>query len=348
MGINVLHSTGFLSRVERLALLLVVVLLSLTSTVGYSQVADHRPRIGLVLSGGGAIGFSQIGVLAWLEEHHIPVDYIAGTEVGGWVGGSYATGMSATEISQFLQRIDFGLTLFLGDDSYQEKGNWNKSEKVEPPGLPGLQLDAFVSSKSPDVAVPLLPRIAHSYPNLHSFDELPTPFRCLAVDLTTGSLLVLNNGSLPEALRATTALIGVSNPVHRGHEVLVSGGILNSIPTDVVRKMGADIVIVSFADFLGGPGGESEFSSPLLQMARTLEVARMMNEMKGLQTADIVIRPHPRSAVVSEFNGPAELVKLGYDAAQEKALLLLPFAVSDSDWQQYQANRQQRRLRSAK
>jgi NTE family protein len=345
MAKNVVHSTNFLSRQGRLALFLLGALLSLTSTVGHSQVAKGRPRIGLALNGEGAIGFAQVGVLAWLEEHHVPVDYIAGTSVGGWVGGGYATGMSANEIHQFLRSIDFSVTLFLGDAPYQEKGNWTKSEKLELPGLPGLQLDAFVASKSPDLYVPLLPGIAHSYGNLRSFDDLPTPFRCLAVDLVTGRLLVLNSGSLPDALRATITMIGVNSPVHHGPEVLVSGAFVDSIPTDVVRNMGADIVIASFTDFLGRTGGETEFKSTFQQIVRTLDVARTLNEGKGLQTADVVIRPDARSFSVADLSRVDQLVEQGYRAAQEKTAMLMRFAVSDSDWQQYVTTRQQRRIR---
>jgi predicted acylesterase/phospholipase RssA len=103
---------------------LVVILLAATAALGASarrsQAANQRPKIGLVLNGEGAVGFAQIGVLRWLEENHVPVDYVAGTSVGGLVGGGYASGMLPSEIRAFVERIDFTVSLFLGDAAYQE------------------------------------------------------------------------------------------------------------------------------------------------------------------------------------------------------------------------------------
>jgi NTE family protein len=340
-----MDSTNPLSRQGRLALFLLVAVISLTSTSGHPQTANQRPKIGLALNGEGAFGFTQIGVLAWLEEHHVPIDYIAGTSVGGLVGGGYATGMSASEIRVFLRNIDFTVTLFLGEAPYQEKGNWAKSEKIKLPGLPGLQLDPFVPAKSPDLIVPLLPGIAEPYRNLGSFDDLPTPFRCVAADLNTGRLLVFSSGSLPDALRATITMIGVSSPVRSSDKVLVSGAIVDNIPTDVVRAMGADVVIASSAFSFEVKSGVSEFNSPLQQSIRAWDIAGYLNEQKGLEKADIAIHPDARGYSVGDLASLERLVELGYRAAQEKTAYLMRFAVSDSEWQQFVENRQRRRKR---
>src|SRR5262249_8366312 len=146
-----------------------------------SQAANSRPRIGLVMNGEGAVGFAQIGVLQWLEEHHIPVDYVVGTSIGGLVGGGYAAGKSPAEIRQFVDSIDLSTALFLGEAPYQDKGKWSKSESIKMPGvpgIPGLELDAFMPTKTPDMIVPLLPSIANSYRAPGNFDDLPIPFRC--------------------------------------------------------------------------------------------------------------------------------------------------------------------------
>jgi NTE family protein len=344
--INLGCSRTFLFRVASLAVFL---LGAFTSTATHSQVASRRrPRVGLAMNGEGAIGFTQIGVLRWMEEHHIPVDYIAGTSVGGLVGGGYATGMFSFEIRQFVEKIDFTAALFLGDAPYQEKGNWAKSETIKLPGLPELQLAPFMPSKTPDVAVPLLPGIANSYRNLRSFDDLPTPFRCQAADLRTGHLLILNSGSLPEALRVSITLIGASNPVHHGDQILVSGAVVNSIPTDVAREMGADIVVASFTPAttaLESSGAQSDFSSPLQQVVRTLDIARMQNESKGLATADVVILPDVKRFSASDFTRLRQLEQQGYDAAEVKAASLQRLALSDSEWEEYVRNREERRIR---
>jgi len=347
MTVDVGHSRNFLLHMGSVVVVLLVTVTSLTSAEGHSQVASQRPRIGLVLNGEGAIGFTQIGVLEWLEEHRIPVDYIAGNSIGGLVGGGYATGMSPDEIRHFFEKIDLTVSLFLGDAPYQEKGKWSTSERIKVPGLPELNLEAYMSSKSPDIIVPLLPGIANSYRNLRSFDDLPIPFRCQAADLRTGQVIVLDRGSLPESLRACITLIGVSNPVRQGDRVLVSGAIVDSIPTDLVRRMGADIVIASFtpATTLESQGEKTDFSTPLQQLSRTLDVARMQNEREGLKRTDIVILPDLRGYSAADFTRLSQLIDLGHKAAEAKAASLLPFALSESEWREYFYHRQERRIR---
>jgi NTE family protein len=344
------YSAKLLSLSGGLAVILLGVAAALTSTAWHSQGAHQRPRVGLAMNGEGAIGFTQIGVLQWMQEHHVPVDYIAGTSVGGLIGGGYATGMSPYEIRAFVEKIDFTTTLFLGEAPYQEKGKWTKSEKIKlpgVPGLPGLELDAFMPSKAPDMIVPLLPGIAKPYRNLRSFDDLPTSFRCPAADLRTGQLFEFASGSLPEALRACITLIGVSSPVRLGDKILVSGAILNSIPVDALRQMGADVVIASFTPPGTVPteGGDTEFTSLLQQMIRSLDIARTQNEMKALQAADIVIRPDIGSFTAGDLNRLQQLVDLGYAAAQAKGDSLLRFELSDDDWREYLTNRYSRRIR---
>jgi NTE family protein len=348
MAINVGHSTRFVFRVGSVGLFLLVAVASLASTVRYTQNANRRPRIGLVMNGEGAIGFTQIGVLKWTAEHHIPIDYIAGTSVGGWVGGAYAAGMFPTEIGNFVEGSNLAVRLFRGDAPYQEKGKWATPQKMKLPGLPGFELDAFVSSKHPDAIVPVLPRIANSYRNLSSFDDLPTPFRCEAADLRTGQLLVLESGSLPEALRTCLTLIGVSNPVRKGERILVSGAILDSIPTDLVRRMGAEIVIASFVSgttAFESSAGESEFSSVFQQIARSLDIAKRENERKGLEKADVLIHPDTVGFATNDFTRLRQLVNLGYDAAQAKAAYLQGYALPDTEWVEYVRNREERKRR---
>jgi len=348
MATNVAHSTSFLFRVGSVALFLLMAVASISSTARRSQSSNRRPRIGLAVDGEGAIGFTQIGVLKWMAEHRIPVDYIAGTSIGGWVGGAYATGMSPDEIGHFVENSDLTERLFRGDSPYLEKGKWASPEEIKLPGLTGLQLNPFMPSKHPDAIVPVFPRIANSYRNLRSFDDLPTPFRCEAADLRTGQLLVLGSGSLPEALRACLTLIGVSNPVRQGDRILVSGAILDSIPTEVVRSMGADIVIASFipaTTAFENFGRESEFSSVFQQIARSLDIARMQNERKGLEKADVVIKPDIASFATNDFTRIHQLVEQGYSAAGARALSLQPFELSDSQWREYVGNREDRRIR---
>lgn len=342
------HSINSGFRVASLVSVLLVAASSLILTRNQAKVPNGRPKIGLVMSGEGAIGFAQIGVLRWFEEKHIPVDYIAGSSVGGFVAGAYATGMSPAEIDRFVENMDFTVSLFFGDDPYQEKGNWTKSEKIKLPGVPELQIDPFMASKSPAAIVPLLPEVAKSYTNLRSFDDLPTPFRCQATDLASGEMVILNSGSLPEALRACITLIGISNPVRQGNRLLISGAILDSVPTDVVRQMGADLVIASFippSNFYEGSGRGSELSSPLQQMARSLDIARLQNERRSLQKADITIRADRMSFTIADFSVIHQVVEQGYHAAQAKASSLMLYSLSESEWMEYLDKRNSLRRR---
>jgi NTE family protein len=334
-----------LTRMKRFVKILLGAIIVLAATAGNSQTPVSRPKIGLVLNGEGASGFVQLGVLQWFEEHHIPVDYIAGTSVGGWVGGSYAAGVSTQEITDFLGHMNFTESMFFGEAPYQQKGNWEKPEMPKlSPGLSSFQLEAFASSRQPDFLSPLLPEIVGPYSDLRSFDDLPIPFRCVAADLTTGQVVVLDKGSLPEALRASISMIGVSSPVHIGKGSFVSGAILGSIPTDVVRKMGADVVIASSTITPAGVGmGSSMLDSVYGQMMRALDIARETNERKALETADIVIRPDIYNFTTLDLSKVAEFARLGYEAAQQKMASLLKYEVNDSDWKQYVDSRAQRK-----
>lgn len=347
MAMSFLRPKDFLLLVGSLTVLLFTAVAPLTSAGRLSQAARRRPRIGLALNGEGAIGFAQIGVLKWLTEHHVPVDYLAGTSVGGWVGGGYAIGMFPFEIQQFVEKIDFAITLFLGEAPYQEKGRWAKSDEIKVAGVPGLQLEPFMPSRWPNF-LPLLPGIANSYRNLRSFDDLPTPFRCLVADLHTGQLIVMDQGSLPEALRASIASIGVSSPIRQGDSILVSGAVLDSIPSDIVRRMGADIVIASFTSVpnnLESKGGESEYGNTFEQMARALDMARTENERRSLEGTDILIRPDTESVSAVDFTRIRQLEEKGYNAVQQKAASLMRLALSDAEWAEYVRNREERRAR---
>ena len=345
-GMRKSSSVRLLLRTFAAVLLGVVAVLA--SSPKYPQRGSGRPRVGLVMNGDGAVGFAQIGVLQWLEEHRIPVDYVAGTGVGSLIGGGYAAGKSSLEISKFIEQIDFSTALFLGDAPYQEKGKWGKSQLIKlpgVPGIPGLELDAFMPAKTPDMIVPLLPGIANAYRAPVSFDDLPTPFRCLTADLRSGELVEFASGSLPEALRACVTIIGVATPVRIGDKILVSGAIINSIPVDTIKQRGADVVIVSFISprsFSTGGGG-TEFTSLMDQMERGLEVAREKNDSGEMKKADILIRPDIGSFTAGDLTRLMELEKIGYAAAEEKAASLMVLSTSPSEWQEYLQNRYSRK-----
>ena len=205
-----------------------------------------RPKIGLALSGGSALGLAHIGVLEWFEKHHIPIDYIAGTSMGGLIGGGFAVGMTPGELRSTLRSIDWS-NVFNGETPYRDlplrrKEDVHDLQSRLVVGLrKGIQLPNGINAANPINL--LLSRICLPYSELKSFDELPTPFRCMAVDMRSGQAVALKNGSLATALRATMAIPGVFTPVERDGTIYTDGGTLNDIPTEAVKSMGADIII---------------------------------------------------------------------------------------------------------
>ena len=214
----------------------------------HQKAPGARPRIGVAFEGGGALGFAHIGVIQWLEEHHIPVDYISGTSMGGLVGGVYASGMSPDEIVEFVHQINWGAVLNgripFTDLSFRRKEDRlafpNRMEFVLKNGfsLPGgLNSGARVGL--------LLDREMLPYWDLKSFDDLPIPFRCVATEITRGEKHIFDSGSLSQALRATMSIPGLFAPVHHDNEIFSDGAALDNLPVDVARSMGADVVIAS-------------------------------------------------------------------------------------------------------
>src|SRR5215469_7603605 len=211
-----------------------------------SQQPGARPKIGVALQGGGAKGLAHIGVLQWFEDHHIPIDYIAGTSMGGLVGGLYAAGYSPAEIQKIVEGVDWDDVLS-GQTPYPALAFRRKEDYRDLPSSLEIGLRHGVQPpgglNSGQAVRMIIDRYVFPYSNVANFDQLPTPFRCVATDLVTGKPFVFHDGSLPNALRATMSIPGVFSPVKESGTVLADGGLLNNLPTDIVKQMGADIVI---------------------------------------------------------------------------------------------------------
>jgi NTE family protein len=308
-----------------------------------STAAVHRATIGLVLEGGGALGLAHIGVLRWLDENHIPIDYVAGTSMGGLVGGLYATGMSGEEINEFLKTVNWNRSL-RNELPYQARSFRRKEDKRDYPndlefGLKhGINFPSGFNSGQ-QVGL-ILDRIALPYSDLKSFDDLPTPFRCVATDLVSGKAVVFRDGPLSEALRATMSLPAIFSPVRRDDHVYVDGGIVNNLPVDVARDMGADIVIAVHLEVppLNPDQGLSVFS--VLQ--RSVGVIISANEYASMQKADVLIPAHTERFSMIDYQAAQDIVQVGYQGAEERRRVLERFALNDSDWKQYVDQRQAR------
>ena len=319
-------------------------LIALTMSVDAgAQSSQPRPRVGVAFGGGSARGLAHVGVVRWFEEHHIPIDVIAGTSMGGLIGGAFATGMSADEISQLLDHTNwdemFGFSSFQYKNVRRKQDARDYPSRIELGIRSGLSLPlALNSGQQVDF---LLTRIAGPYLSMASFDALPTPFRAVAVDLVTAQQVVLAEGALASAMRATMSLPGIFPPVERDEMVLVDGGAINNVPADVVRAMGADVVI---AINVGFKGDRRTVSRSLFGvMGQTIDTMMQTSTRRSLESADIVINPPLTEYSSQDWRLSSELAIEGYRAAEAMRDKLLPLAVSDGEWASYQQQRQDRR-----
>jgi len=309
-----------------------------------SPPPPHRPRIGLALSGGGALGLAEIGVLQWIEEHHIPVDRVAGTSMGSIIAAMYATGMSPDEIRDFAEKIDWDTTL-LPEPTYSQLSYRRKQDRRD------FQVDAPLGLKhglnGPNGVNPghgvglLLDRIAFAESDLASFDDLPIPFRCVATDMLSGEGVVLHDGPLAVALRASMAIPGVFTPVEINGRVLADGGMVENIPVETVRAMDADAVIA--VELRTPPGDREELGTIVGMLSRAVDVMIAQNEKRSLALAQAKVSVDVKGFTSDDYSRSRELIQLGHNSAASQSAALLPFAVGDVEWQQYMAKRQARK-----
>jgi NTE family protein len=310
--------------------------------VAKSGTTGH-PKLGLVLEGGGALGLAHIGVLQWMEEHRIPVSYVAGTSMGGLVGGIYATGRSPAQVKEIVNGIDWDEVL-RGQTPFQDLSFRRKQDAHEVPsslefGLrKGLQFPAGFNTGQ-QVSL-ILDRIALPYSELKSFDDLPIPFACVATDLVSGKPHVFRSGPLALALRSTMSLPGIFTPVRSGDHIYADGGLLNNIPIDVAKEMGADIVIGIHLET--APISPTASLSSFAVLGQSISVMIAANELRSMEQADLLVTVPLQKYNALDYNAADAIIKAGYDAAASKAKVLSAFSVSEAEWQQYLADRKAR------
>lgn len=317
-------------------------LLPATASTDATHGAE-RPTVGVALSGGSALGLAHIGVIRYFEEHHIPIDRIGGTSMGGLVGGLYASGMDSSQITAVAEQADWNALLNpsapFANQPVVDKQKWNRTfGKMTLRFGKGFSLPSGLNSG--EALSLLLSRLTLAYSGVSNFDDLPTPFRCVATDLVSGDAVVLDKGSLPIAMRATMSLPGVFTPVKLGQMVLVDGGVLENIPVDAVRKMGARTVI---AISLETPKPRPEqFKSLSGVLRQTVSLAIAKNEQRSLEKADLVISVDTSRFSAADYGRWKEIIEAGYRAAQAHAADLSPFELSPEEWDAYLAKRHKR------
>ncbi len=306
-----------------------------------------RPKIGVALEGGGALGLAHIGVLKWFEEHRIPIDYLAGTSMGGLVGGMYATGMNADELRDLVLKIDWGQALD-GQPPYQALSFRRKEDKrffqnnLEFGLRHGFSLPGgLISGQSITF---LFDRETLPYSNMKSFDDLAIPFRCVAADLASGKQHVFESGALGEALRATMSLPAIFTPVSSEKKLWADGGLLNNLPVDIVKTMGANIVIAVYLN--PSPFNPESKASMFTVMNRSISLMIEANELHSLETADLVVPVDLAGFTGNDYTAGAQIIGRGSAGAEKRSQMLARLAVDSGTWERHVAGRESRRIRS--
>jgi NTE family protein len=310
--------------------------------------AKGRPRIGLVLSGGGAKGFAHIGVIEELERRHIPIDVISGTSMGAVVGSMYAIGNDATELKAVARGIDwnsiFSDATKRSDLSFRRKREVrdillnfrlriDDGKPVLPTGvLGGQRLFATVQE------------LLAPWRATEDFNALPIPFRAVATNIVTGDAVVMGSGNLSTAVFASMSIPAAFPPVEREGLLLVDGMLADNLPVDVARKMGVDVVIV--VDVGEPPRSSADKINSALdvfaQMQSLLGWESIRRQRASIAGKDVLIDPDISGFGVSDFDRLEDGIERGRAAAVKAADRLAPLAVSDAEWATYLAEREAR------
>jgi len=304
---------------------------------GETALAGGRPRVGLVLSGGGARGLAHIGVLKVLEELHVPVDCIAGTSMGGVVGGVYASGMPLAEMEEQARRIDWSVAF----QDRPDRRSMTTRRKGEESGY--LALPEFGFRKG-EVLMPagvlygqnmemLFARLAVRSHGIDDLAELPIPFKAVATDIESGEAVVLGRGPLSLVMRATMSVPGVMAPVEIDGRALIDGGLVNNLPVDVARGMCGDVLI---AVNLGTPLlKRAEIRSALMvgvQMVNILTEQNVRTSLASLKPSDVLISPQLGDISAGAFDRMDDSIAVGEAAARRVEGALRALAVSEPEY----------------
>ena len=304
----------------------------------------ERPKLGLVLEGGGALGLAHIGVITWMEEHRIPVSYVVGTSMGGLVGGIYATGRSPAEVRQLINGIDWDQVLS-GVVPFRDLSFRRKQDAHDYPGQlefglrGGLQ---FPSGFNTGQEVNLvLDSVAIPYSEIASFNDLPIPFACVSTDLVSGKPHVFRDGSLALAMRSTMSLPGIFTPVRSGKSLYADGFLLDNLPVDVGKQMGPEVTLAIHLET--APLDPNTNLSSFGVLGQSISVMSAVNELRSMEQADILVTVPLQKYTSLDYNKADAIIKLGYDAAAAKASVLSAYSVSEAEWEDYIAKRNARR-----
>lgn len=305
--------------------------------------APSAPKIGLVLSGGGAKGLAHVGVLKALQEMHIPVHVVVGTSAGSAVGAVYAMGLPISTIEKRFEDIlwDSGFEDESSRDAISFRRKQEQADKLDLEvgvGWQGIKgRKGFIQGQ--ELQLILNDLLKEAVP-IRDFDYLPIPYRAVAADLETGESVAMGEGNIVDAVRASMAIPAVYPPVEWQGRLLVDGGIANNLPIDVARNLGADVIIaVDISTPLAKKGELDGALAVVDQLTNLLTRRNVETQIATLGPRDILITPDLNGASSGDFDRALELVELGATATRQYAVQLLRYQMSDDQWLAYEQQR---------
>lgn len=303
-----------------------------------------RPRIGVVLGGGGARGAAHIGVLKELERLHVPIDAIAGTSMGAIVGGLYATGINAEELEKLVSSLDWSAALS-DQPSREDLSFRRKQDEREFPinlelGVRGGDLllpKGVIQGQKLDL---LLRELTLHASQVRNFDDLPIPFRAIAADIVTGEAVVIDSGDLTRSIRASMSVPAVFAPADIDGRLLVDGGAVGNLPIDVMKRMGVDIIIAVDVEFpLYKPEELTSVLTISEQMLTIMIRKETLRQIDTMSDSDVLIRPELGTYASTNFDDIVDTIEPGRDAVMAEVSQLTPHSLSQEDWNSYLAAR---------
>jgi NTE family protein len=325
-------------------LLVAVISPAAAAEVPVADTGGERPRIGLVLGGGGARGAAHIGVLKELERMRVPIDAIAGTSMGAIVGGLYASGVSPDELQRVMESLDWS-DAFQDTAQREDLTYRRKQDDVEFPidfelglnhGRLQLPRGLIQGQKLGLILRNLTTPVAH----IRDFDKLPIPFRAVASDIETGEPYIMSEGDLTLSMRASMSAPGIFAPVVVDGKTLVDGGLSGNVPVEAIRQMDVDIIIAVDVEFPLYPGEELESALDITAQMLTILIRKeTRRQLEQLDDDDILIRPDLGDFGSANFAEIGKAITPGAVATTNRAASLREFALDEEGYRQYQTAR---------
>ncbi|YCA18889.1 patatin-like phospholipase family protein [Vibrio sp. AK197] len=305
----------------------------------------HHPQIAVVLAGGGAKGAAHIGVLKALEDLHVPIDFITGTSMGAFFGGLYATGMSADEIEALIYSVDWNSgyrdRVSRSDRRIRDKEYEDRYQLTTDLGVRWGEIRAYRGLVQGQGMLRILRETSGNLPAFESFDELAIPYRSVATDIVKLEPVILDKGNLADAMMASMSVPGALPPYNLNGRLLVDGGVINNMPVNIAREIGAEVVIA--VDISTDYKTEDDFKTFFTvgeQLSNYLVRRSTKEQADTLSDTDFLIRPEVGDMETTEFQKMPEAYVKGYGAVMALKDELEKIALSPGDYQRYIEHKQ--------